>query len=202
MTEGTVIFTFCETCSEETPHRVLKGRMGPTPESGFDGTVQCIECRSVHNAQFPMEKPRKVRAVVSHGENSETTWIEFSPLEEVRVNEELYFGEHNLKITSMEAGGRRVRKAKAKDIDTLWMKVFDTVWVKVSIVRGESTKSEKVEAPPDEEFAVGDILEFGRDKVVIDKIKTERSMVYREGNPVEAREIKRIYSKIVKERRG
>ncbi|MGA1873717.1 MAG: HVO_0476 family zinc finger protein, partial [Thermoplasmatota archaeon] len=194
-------FTICEKCGEETPHRVLKGRIGPSLDSGFDGTVQCVSCRTVHHANFPVEKPVKVNSVISDGDRSDRTQIEFGPLEEVMVGQEFFWESHNLLVTSIEQEGRRVGKAKAKEIGCLWLKVYDTVQVKVSIVRGQSTKSEKVEAAPEEEFAVGDILEFGRDKVVIDKIKTERRMIYREGVPVEARDIKRVYAKIIKERR-
>jgi uncharacterized Zn finger protein len=117
------------------------------------------------------------------------------------VGEEFFWEDHNLIGTSIEKDGRRVMKCRAKEISCLWLKVFDTVPVKVSIVKGANTKSEKVEAAPEEEFAVGDILEFGREKVVIDKIKTTRRMVYREGAPIEARDITRVYAKIIKERR-
>jgi len=201
MTEGTVIFVLCESCGEETPHRILKGKIGPDPESGFDGTVQCITCKTIHNAYFPVEKPIEVPCVISEQDRSDRKRIEFGPSEEVKVGEEFFWEDHNLLITSIEAGGKRVSRCKASQIDCLWLKIFDTVPLKVSIVRGEYTKSEKLEAAPEEEFAVGDILEFGKDKVVIDKIKTENRMVYREGSPVEARSIKRIYSKTVRERR-
>ncbi|MFO8050384.1 MAG: HVO_0476 family zinc finger protein [Thermoplasmatota archaeon] len=201
MIEGTVIFTFCEVCQEETPHRIIRGRMGTDPDSGFDGTVRCIECQTVHNAQLPVEKPIKVNCIISDGKDSRRTEIDFGQLEEVRTDEEIFWEDHNLKVTSIESGKKRVKRAKAKDIDTIWMKLFDSVPVKVSIVRGENTKSERISAAPEEEFAVGDILEFGRNKVMVDKIKTIRSMVYREGSPVEARNIKRVYTKLVKERR-
>jgi len=201
MHEGTVIFALCENCGEETPHRVLKGKIGATPESGFDGTVQCVTCKTVHHANFPVEKPILVNSIISEGERSRKTQIEFGPMEEIMVGEEFFWEEHNLQVTAIELDGRRIAKAKAKEITGLWLKVFDSVVVKVAIVRGSSTKSEKVDAAPEEEFAVGDILEFGRDKVVIDKIKTEHRMIYREGVPVEARDIKRVYAKIIKERR-
>ncbi|MBN1389691.1 MAG: hypothetical protein JXA22_03505 [Candidatus Thermoplasmatota archaeon] len=201
MPEGTVIFTLCDKCGEETPHRILKGRIGATPESGFDGTVQCISCKSIHHANFPVERPVKVNSVISNKEVSEKKLIEFGPIEEVMVGEELFWESHNLLVTAIEQKGRRVRKAKASDIDCLWLKYFDSVLVKVAVVRGSNTRSERVEATPDEEFAVGDILEFGREKVVIDKIKTEYRMVHRDGVPVEARDIKRVYAKIINERR-
>jgi uncharacterized Zn finger protein len=201
MPDSAVIFTLCESCGEETPHRVLKGRMGASPESGFDGTVQCVSCKSIHKASFPVEKPISVQSIISDRDVSERKRIEFGPIEEVHVGEEFFWEDHNLKVTSIEKDSRRVDKAKAKEIDCIWLKVFDTVPVKVSIVKGSNTKSERVEAAPEEEFAVGDILEFGRDKVVIDKIKTTRRMIYREGTPLQARDIKRIYAKIIKERR-
>lgn len=201
MPESAVIFTLCESCGEETPHRVLKGRMGASPESGFDGTVQCVTCKTIHRAYFPVEKPISVQSIISDRDSSERKRIEFGPIEKVHVGEEFFWEDHNLKVTSIEMDGRRVNKAKAKEIDCIWLKVFDTVPVKVSIVKGSNTKSERVEAAPEEEFAVGDILEFGRDKVVIDKIKTMRRMIYREGIPIQAREIKRVYAKIIKERR-
>ncbi|MGA1866396.1 MAG: HVO_0476 family zinc finger protein [Thermoplasmatota archaeon] len=201
MPEGTVIFTFCEKCGEETPHRVLKGRIGATPASGFDGTVQCISCKQIHHANFPVEKPVSINCIISDKDHSKKETIEFGPLEEVMVGEELFWESHNIIVTAIEKNGSRVRKTKASEIDCLWLKYFDTVPVKVSIVRGASTKSEKIEAAPDEEFAVGDLLEFGKEKVVIDKIKTEHRMIYRDGVPVEARDIKRVYAKIVKERR-
>ncbi len=200
MPEATVIFTLCESCGEETPHRVLRGKMGATPESGFEGTVQCVTCKTIHSAHIPMEKPVSIHSVISNGELSERKNIEFGPLEEVRVGEEFFWEDHNLQITSIEIGGKRVNISKAREISGLWLKIFDTVSVKVSIVRGPNTKSEKVEAAPDEEFAVGDMLEFGKDKVVIDKIKTTRRMVYREGSTIEAREITRVYAKLIKER--
>lgn len=201
MPEGTVIFTICESCGEETPHRVLRGKMGASPESGFDGTVQCVTCKTIHPAHFPVEKPVSILSIISAGGTSEKKRIDFGPLEEIKVGEEFFWEDHNLKITSIEKDGRRVVGSKANEVSCIWLKVFDTIHVKVSIVRGANTKSEKVEVAPEEELAVGDILEFGRDKVVIDKIKTTRRMVYREGNPVEARDIKRVYAKIIKERR-
>jgi uncharacterized Zn finger protein len=148
-----------------------------------------------------VEKPITVQSIISDRDASERKRIEFGPIEEVHVGEEFFWEDHNLKVTSIEKEGRRVDKAKAKEIDCLWLKVFDTVPVKVSIVKGANTKSERLEAAPEEEFAVGDILEFGRDKVVIDKIKTTRRMIYREGVPYQARDIKRVYAKIIKERR-
>lgn len=200
MTEGSVIYLYCEGCGEETPHRILKGKLGPTMESGFDGTVQCIPCSTVHPAHIEMEKPVDVRSIISEKARSTRTEIEFFPREIIRVKDEIMWEDHNLLVTAIEKGSRRVEKAEASEVDCIWLKLFDTVEIKVSVVEGSNTKSERMEAAPEEEFAVGDLLEFGRMKVVITKIKKDRRMVYREGSPVQAREIKRVYTKRVTER--
>jgi len=199
MTDRAVMIIYCETCSEETPHRVLRGEIKPDPEAGFEGTVRCERCGMVHHTNIPSEKPVSLPMILSEGDRSRTERLELGPLEEIKVGEEIYFGNINIKITSIQSSGSRVAKAKGRDIDTLYAKVFTSLAVKVAIVRGSTTRSESLIVPPDEEFEVGDILEFGRAKVVVDKILTD-SMVRREGILVEARDIKRIYAKPMRER--
>jgi uncharacterized Zn finger protein len=200
MTRGSIIYLHCEICGEETPHRILRGKIGSTLEEGFDGTVQCHVCGKIHHVQIPVEKPKRLPMVISHRGKSTTSEIELSPRELIRVGDEFYHEDHNLMITSLESGGKRTKKGLVKDIDMIWSKIFDTVDVRVSIVKGSNTRSEMIEAAPDEEFAVGDILDFGRSKVMIDKIRLPTRTVYRQGLAAEARYIKRIYSKPVKER--
>ncbi len=199
MSEGNVLYTHCDPCGEETPHRILKGSLGPLDEKGFDGTVQCIVCKNTHHANIPVERPVKVKAVISQGSRSRTDNVEFGPFEVMKVGDEFYWKEHNLKITSIEKEGSRVDCSKADEADVIWAVEYDTVDVKVSIVKGANTASERATANPEEEFSVGSILEFGNQKVMIGKIKTGEGMVYREGRPIEARDIKRIYCRKVKE---
>jgi uncharacterized Zn finger protein len=201
MSEGTTVYLFCETCEDETPHRILKGRIGPGIDEGFDGTVQCQQCSLTHSAHIEVEKPMEIPSIISNGSNSEKTRIEFYPKEVVMVNDEILWEDHNLMITSIEIGDKRVKRAEASNISSLWLKVFDSIDINVSIVEGPNTKSERINAAPEEEFEVGDLLEFGNTKVVITKIKSVARMIYREGKPVEARDIKRIYTKRVDEKR-
>ncbi len=201
MTEGTIIYLYCEGCEEETPHRILRGKLGPTMESGFDGTVQCVPCRNIHSAHIDMEKPITVHTIVSERGRSEKRTIELFPKEIIEVGDEMMWDDHNLLVTAIESENRRVEKAEASSVSCIWFKLYDTVIIKVAIVQGANTKSETLEAAPEEEFAVGDLLDFGRNKVVVTKIKTPKNMVYREGSPVQARNVRRVYSKRVDEKR-
>jgi uncharacterized Zn finger protein len=199
MSEGTVLVVYCESCDEETPHRVIRGELHAEAHSGFEGSVQCQRCSTVHHASIPSERPLTIPLVLSEGERSRNASLTISPLEEIGVGDEMVVGENNVVFTAVISGGKKVRRAKGKDVAVLHAKVFDTVTVRVSISRGPTTRSETMHVPPDEEFQVGDILEFGRMKVVADRILAD-SMVQREGIPVKARDIKRIYGKIVRER--
>lgn len=196
-----MIYAHCEACEEETPHRILKGLMGQSLDQGFSGTAQCQTCKGIHHLEIPSEKPCMVPMVLSEGGESRKAEIEFGRDEGIITNDEVFFEDHNILITSIESKGKRVKRGLARDISMLWAVVFDTVKVKVAIVKGSTTASELVEAVPDKEFAVGDLLEFGRNKVIITKIKTAVKMVYREGRPVEARDIRRIYTRIVRDKR-
>ncbi|MGA1820967.1 MAG: HVO_0476 family zinc finger protein [Thermoplasmatota archaeon] len=200
MSEGSEIFFHCETCGSETPHRVLRGRIGVTSDEGFDGTAQCTECDTVHHVLIPVVKSVRVKMVVSDRDLSKKDEIELSTREEISVGDEFYHGDHNLKVTAIESAGKNVSRGLAGDVSMLYAKVFDVVHVKVAIVKGANTSSEQIEAAPDEEFAVGDILDFGRTKVIIEKIKLEGRTLYRQGMSAQAREIKRVYTKQIKER--
>ncbi len=201
MKAGSVIYSHCGSCEEETPHRILKGTRGKSPEKGFSGTVQCQTCKTVHHVEIPVEIPCMVPMVLSEGENSRRVKIQFVRDEGIMIDDEIFFEDHNILITSIESKGKRVKRGLARDITNLWAVVFDTVKVKVAIVKGSTTIPEVMETVPEKEFAVGDLLEFGRKKVVITKIKTTSKMVYREGRPVEARDISRIYTRIARENR-
>ncbi|MCU0798522.1 MAG: hypothetical protein MUC62_02475 [Candidatus Thermoplasmatota archaeon] len=200
MDEAGVVYTYCDSCAEETPHKVIRGRMRPPPNTGFEGSVQCITCRSIHSTHIPLERPLSIQAIISDGQGSTRTRMEVPPDEVLSVEEELFHEGHNLFITSLESKGRRVLSSASKDIDCIWFKVFDKVKVKVAIVKGAITKSYTLEASPDEEFCVGDILEVGGGNVMIDKIKVERGTIYSSDRPVEARDIKRVFTKQIRDR--
>lgn len=200
MTEGSDIFFHCDNCGQDTPHRVLRGKIGATSDEGFNGTAQCIECETVHRVQIPVVKSIRVKMIVSSMEQSRKDEIELSPREEIFVGSEFYHNDHNLQVTAIESKEKNVGRGLAGDISMLYAKIFDKVMIKVAIVKGANTSSEQIEAALDEEFAVGDILDFGSTKVIIDKIKLDGRTLYREGMSTQAREIKRVYTKQVKER--
>ncbi len=186
------LYLDCPSCGEKTLHEVLKGRLSKGGDV-LETTVKCQECQHVHGAVVREPKTVKVAMVLS--EMGETKKLDFELGEDelVAVGDELFVGDSNVIVTAIEKGERRVGEAPANEIKTIWAKKFDRVRVRISVNKTSKTLAAELTALPDEEFFVGDILNIGRDDVVIHYIKTKEGMVRQGGVP--ARDIVRIYAK-------
>ena len=89
-----------------------------------------------------------------------------------------------------------MEKCDIKAISTIWAKKFDKVIVKISINKHTKTIPTQIDAMPDEEFFVGDLMTVGKEQVVIHSIKAKEGAVRRGSVP--ARDIVRIYTKAVR----
>ena len=188
----------CTNCGEIAPHRVLRGKIGGKDEIVFEGVVRCSKCDAVSNIVTREPKPISVPLILSWLDRSEKTSLEFSPEEDVRVGQELDLGDVRLEITAIEAGGRRVKGAKAKAAETVWAKRVDQVRVKFSVNKGNRTVPHEVLASADEEFEIGEIVDLGKDRAVVHHIRTPLRTL-RQGR-VRADEIVRMYGRVVRER--
>ena len=188
----------CESCGVEGPHRVLRGKVGGKDEIVFEGIVKCSACSAVRSVTTREPKPMEVPLIVSWMDRSVRQMIEMGPGEVVVVGEELPLAEGHAVVTAIETKGKRVRQAKASEVDAIWAKRADKVWVAFSVNMGNRTVARRVLAASDEEFVVGDIVDLGRDRVLVHRIRTGHKTL-REGT-VPASDIVRIYSRIVRER--
>ncbi|MGQ0797451.1 MAG: HVO_0476 family zinc finger protein [Methanobacteriota archaeon] len=187
----------CDTCGD-VPHRVLRGKVGGKLEIVFEGVVKCSSCGTVRSVVTREPRPVHVPVIVSWLASSERTVLEFGPSETVSVGEALDVGETRVEVTAIESGGARVPAAPAKDVSTIWAKRVDQVRVKFSVNKGNRTVAHDVLAAPDEEFAVGEIVDLGKARAIVHHIRT-RHRTMREG-AVRADEIVRMYGRVVRER--
>lgn len=188
----------CDACGEEGPHRVLRGRLSGKDEIVFEGVVKCAGCGSVRHVSMRESKPIDIPLIVSWMEKSIRQSIEMGPDEVVMVGSEVPLADGRARVTAIESKGRRVPAAKASEIGAIWAKRSDRVWVSFSVNMGNRTVSRKVLAAPDEEFLVKDIVDIGRERVLVHHIRTMHRTI-REGSAT-ADEIVRIYGTIVRER--
>jgi len=184
----------CPNCGE-TPHSIIRGRMGSAKRT-LDATVRCSECEHIHHVTIQEKRDVSVRIVISDGRISRKEAIELSPDDVVSVGDELFAGREYIQIRSIEAGERRVQSATVSDVTTIWARLFGNVKVRISIHRGSRSVSRYVLAPPDEEFGVGDVRSLeGGTRAAVEKIKTNDG---RSPGRAQAREIVRLYGKPVR----
>lgn len=196
MTVPASINAECPMCKEETLHEVLSGKIGGKTQAVLDSTVRCRQCGHVHHIVAKCEKLVEIPVMISWLKESRRSSISLGPDEVLCIDDEIMCGDEPVLVTAIESNGARPRRAKARDIQTIWGKKFDKVRVPFSISRAGKSYSEHVMAVPDEEFFVGDIVTFGKHDVVIHTIKT-KGRVLRSGGAL-AREIVRVYANIVR----
>ncbi len=193
-----VVEAACPRCSPEegVMHTVVKRHL-----------VKCEQCGFIHRLPHEKSKEIKMRVIVSRGSESSTQEIEVNGDEVLHAGDEFVVdvGEEvsGVRIQSLELKtGGRAEKAKAADVRTIWARAIDEVIVKIAVQQKEKTESLDYKVNGDYEFAVGDIMRLKGYEVAITAIKIRDGGLYkREGKSARAKDIRRIYSKILSRER-
>ncbi len=190
------MYLVCPNCGEETEHEIISYR---ETKNGKEYILKCKNCGYTYSKIIKDDKMIDIKTITSSKDKS--TVQKYTTFEDdiLSVGEEIKVNGVNSIITAIDTKEKRVSKAVAKDIKTLWVKRFDKIIIKISVNRGEKTIPSEIVATPDEEFYIGDILDINGAHAVIHKIKTKERFVHRGG--AAAREIVRIYAKEIREMR-
>jgi uncharacterized Zn finger protein len=149
-------------------------------------------------------KPLKVKLIISELDKSRCSFIELKPDEMVKVGEELAVENENevkvVQITAIEKeAGKRVECASAGEIVCLWGRAISEIALKIAIQEKGKTRSLSLKVPGDREFTVGEKIKIASEELEITAIKIRKGkMLKREGSSALAKNIKRIFSKPVK----
>jgi uncharacterized Zn finger protein len=184
------ILLVCPSCGEECDHLLVDDSRNPV--------VRCTICGHTHRGVPAREEEIPVRVIVSAEGESRACSVPLDQGESVAVGDFLAAecGEEILgvEVTSIESGGKRVARARARDASTLWTRAIDRVVVRASVHRGWVTRAVSVVCDGEEEFAVGTSWTFGPLPFRITHMKLRDGKVLRrEGQKAPARSVKRIY---------
>jgi uncharacterized Zn finger protein len=155
---------------------VLHGRLSADGRR-FQGTVRCKACGAVHRSVHEEARMRTLPLLVSWMERTGRHAWEVEEGRALAVGERYEAAGGRVEITSLEAGGRRVQRATAGSVDAVWARRVDEVRVRAAVTRGARTYSRNLFAAPDEEFTVGEMLELGRDRVLVARIQLAGKML-------------------------
>ncbi len=187
----------CAVCGEVTEHSIVHIQKGVGRE-GLEYTLRCNGCGHVQKKIMEEEKLIEAAYVLSDESVSTRGRTKLFADEIVTEGEEIYLGDRRGIVTAVDTSAGRRRSARASEVQTIWAKSMGRKIVRVSVNNGPRTLSVRVEAEPEEEFSIGDIIGTDRGDAVITKIKTGNRMMDR--GVVEAKDIIRVYAKMIKER--
>lgn len=189
------IEAYCPGCEAEEEQEVIS--------ESHDLLVRCVQCGTVHHIPR-REKPDHipVKCIVSAGQESRTCRVELRPDEECSIGDHLVAecGEEctGVEVTGIETGPRRVLRAPAVEISTLWTRVIESVVVKISVHKGWETIPLLMECDGEQPFSVGDVYSVDRKRFRITHIKLrDGALLRKEGWRTVAQKIRRIYGTIL-----
>jgi uncharacterized Zn finger protein len=185
------ITVICPLCNDETEHEILA--------ESRDLLVRCTACGNHHRIPRAKERgPLAVKTIVSREGSSMTCSIEFADDDTCSLDDHLVAecGDeaYGVEVTAIECGEKRVRRAKARDITTLWTRTIDRVIVKVSTHDGRKTTPLYMECDGEETFVVGNQYNAGNNRFTVSHLKLrDGPLMRKEGWKTVANRIKRIY---------
>lgn len=157
--------------------------------------LQCNECGNIFRETIAVEKPLKIRVVVSEYESSHKTSVDLYPDEVLEFEGLLDLDGRPAQITSIENNrGGRVMVANASDIDTIWATYIDIpARIGISVDYGGRILSKKVEVDREFEFTIGDVVKLENVLFKVRAMKTQDRKM-RKGF-AKAFVIKRVYGR-------
>ncbi|KAF5091979.1 hypothetical protein KHC33_03525 [Methanospirillum sp. J.3.6.1-F.2.7.3] len=184
---------YCTTCKEETEQEVLS--------ESRDLITRCTVCGLTSRRPLPPEpEPVFVKTIVSREAESYVGKAELMKGEVVEVGDYIVAERDDgegagVEIMSLEVGDKRVQKATAEEIDTIWSRAIDEVIVRISVHDGKKTIPMYVACDGDDRFTIDEIVSIDRVRARIDHICLRNGIIQRRKGKYEiANRIKRIYA--------
>ncbi|MCK5037794.1 MAG: hypothetical protein KAS16_01730 [Thermoplasmata archaeon] len=190
------MFARCTFCEEESICRVIKSRKAGKLK--IKALLKCSACGKGFDVELELPKMVTIRTIISRLDESERTTIQLPEGHDIVLGDEIMIGDTCVQVMGIEVGPKRLNKALAENVDTLWTRYFNELLIKVSINLGRTTQADAFLADPDDEFVVNEDIEVGGRKLFIYKIKTHDRILHRSGTKALARDLMRLYCKPAK----
>jgi len=144
----------CPACGEEDDQEILS--------ESHDLLVRCTRCGNVwHTPKMKIPEPVFIKTIVSKEGTSRICRTEFLPEDSVSVGDrfvaECGVDVSGVQVASIEVGPRRVERALASEIDTLWTRGIEEVVVRISIHEGWKTIPVTLTCNGEQPFLVGEV---------------------------------------------
>jgi uncharacterized Zn finger protein len=137
--------------------------------------MRCADCGTTHPIQKERERLANVRVIVNRDGLSQPYNVNLPAEDDLRVGGELLVDDQAkdvvlAEITSLETD-RRVEKATAREVKTVWARAVDNVTLKVSVYNNGVTRPLSTQASGKDVFERGEVLEMDGIRFQVIKIK-------------------------------
>jgi uncharacterized Zn finger protein len=137
--------------------------------------MRCADCGTTHPHQKERERLANVRVIVNRDGLSQPYNVNLPAEDDLRVGGELLVDDQAkdvvlAEITSLETD-RRVEKATAREVKTVWARAVDNVTLKVSVYNNGVTRPLSTQASGKDVFERGEVLEMDGIRFQVIKIK-------------------------------
>lgn len=178
----------CPDCGEVRDHEVLRA-------ASANWTLRCDKCGKVRTLPAPRAPRLHVLPVIlSEGSTSRSAQVAAELEGTVAIDDEFDFEGRRIRVTAVETlEGTRPKKAKTRDIRTVYAVLFDTVNLHYTVNQGEITRAFQESVIPETEIHVGTVREVQGVRLAIKTLKSDQNRTLHRGFLL-ARNITRVFA--------
>ena len=189
---------FCDNCGKETLHRVLRldRPTGGGPRRSVAGVARCRACRWTHRFLSSRARTVGVEVIVSRGAASERKQVEVPATERFQVGASLPEAGTDLRVQRIDRHDRRpASSAPADEVRTVWAVVDTLPSLRVAILQGARSTTERLAAPSGLRLTVSEDLRLPSGPVTIVALRARGHTWRRPGDAFPAEEVAVVYGR-------
>jgi len=149
------LWLFCEACSEENTHQVLKSRTSSKKGFSFQGIVKCLECNITSSKEVNEELPLTLKLRISDDDETVNSTLSVDKGILIEVGQTRPHPDGLILVTGLELPGKRLERVYSQDNPIVWAKKATHSKIRFAVHDGEKTHSYKQEFEIGEEFYKG-----------------------------------------------
>ncbi len=186
---------YCETCGEETPHRIL--RVDRRRAAGaVSGVARCQVCRVTRTFSSVPEKSARVEAIVSSGPTSKRSPIFLPPTTVLARGDRIEVEGTPVLVTRLErTDGKTAASAPARSVATVWATSQVEPTVRVALIEGDRSRTLKVPASALPRLEVGATFRLGAGPLTIWALRANGKTWRRPGDAFPPERVTVVYAR-------
>jgi len=179
----------CPACHELVEHHILKEK---TVGDGVDMLVRCSSCSNIHTLEFRQPPAKQLPCILTEGPQSQKIVLTVDADEFFSKGDVFEEQDKLWEINQLETpAGEHPTTSLALELARIQAIRVDMVRVKLTLTRGEKSRSTVMIVPQETSFTASKMVEFEGKDWIIRAIHTGAGRTMR--GTVQAPEIKRMY---------